>query len=132
LRGRICGHGPVSPSLLAITPGRSIVVSVIVLSFVIVGFSNLRLRRSTVATTAVRCATPKAPRAAGSYTIRWGTTQHNAHLRDPLAETGAAPAATQDLQRRLERSVSQARREKFGTSSGKPDPDQFNLPITDV
>jgi hypothetical protein len=35
------------------------VVSVIVLSFVIVGFSNLRLRRSTVATTAARCATPE-------------------------------------------------------------------------
>jgi hypothetical protein len=49
-------------------------VSVIVLSFVVVGLNNLRLRRSAVATSpAARCATPKAPRAA-SYTIRWGTT----------------------------------------------------------
>jgi transposase InsO family protein len=44
-----------------------------VLSFVIFGFSNLRLRRSAVATTAARCAKPKASRAA-SYTTRWGTT----------------------------------------------------------
>jgi hypothetical protein len=39
-------------------------VSVIVLSFVVVGFNNLRLRRSAVAASpAARCATPKRLRA---------------------------------------------------------------------
>lgn len=46
------------PSLSAITPGRSIMVLVIVLSFVVLGLNNLSLRRSAVATsTAALCAT---------------------------------------------------------------------------
>src|SRR5699024_12183154 len=62
-------------SLLAITPGRSIMVSVIVLSFVVVG------RWATSDYEEVRwppdwpraALRQKAPRAA-SYTTRWGTT----------------------------------------------------------
>ncbi|WP_254604434.1 hypothetical protein, partial [Leisingera sp. ANG59] len=61
-------------SLLAITPGRSIMVSVIVLSFVVIGFNNLRLRRCAVAASpAARCAKPMASRAA-SYTTGWDAT----------------------------------------------------------
>ncbi|WP_174149785.1 hypothetical protein [Leisingera sp. ANG59] len=49
-------------------------VSVIVLSFVVIGFNNLRLRRCAVAASpAARCAKPMASRAA-SYTTGWDAT----------------------------------------------------------
>jgi hypothetical protein len=55
-------------------------LSVIVLSFVVVGFNNLRLRTSAVATSpAARDATPRASRAT-SYTTSWGTTQRHGKI----------------------------------------------------
>lgn len=49
-------------------------VSVIVLSFVVVGFNNLRLRRRAAATSpTAHCVKPMASRAA-SYTTRRDTT----------------------------------------------------------
>ena len=62
-------------SLLAITSGRSTVVLVIVLSFVIAGLNNLRLRGSAVAARRPRVALRRStPRAAFFDTTRGGTT----------------------------------------------------------
>jgi len=58
--------------------------------------------------------------------------EENAGLKARLVETEAALADAVEAQRRLESIVSELRREKFGRTSEKLDPEQFNLPLEDV
>ena len=56
----------------------------------------------------------------------------NALLRARLAEVEATLAETQEANRRLQDIRHAAQREKFGKSSEKLSPDQFNLPLEDA
>lgn len=58
--------------------------------------------------------------------------EENALLKARLAETGAAPADAVEARKRPESIVSALRRERFGRTSEKPDPERFNLPLEDV
>ena len=58
--------------------------------------------------------------------------RENALLKARLAEVEATLAETQEANRRLEDILRAAQREKFGKSSEKLSPDQFNLPLEDA
>lgn len=58
--------------------------------------------------------------------------RENARLSARLAEVEAQLAEVQDANRRLEEILRAARRERFGKSSEKLSPDQFNLPLEDA
>ena len=58
--------------------------------------------------------------------------RENALLKARLAEVEAVLAEVQEANRRLEDIVRMAQREKFGKSSEKLSPDQFNLPLEDA
>lgn len=58
--------------------------------------------------------------------------RENALLKARLAEVEAALAEVQEANRRLESILRAAQRERFGKSSEKLSPDQFNLPWEDV
>ncbi|TGN68718.1 IS66 family transposase [Paracoccus liaowanqingii] len=56
----------------------------------------------------------------------------NAHLKARLAAVEAALAEVQEANRRLENILRSSQRERFGKSSEKLSPDQFNLPLEDA
>lgn len=58
--------------------------------------------------------------------------RENALLKARLAEVEATLAETQEANRRLQDILHAAQREKFGKSSEKRSPDQFNLPLEDA
>jgi transposase len=58
--------------------------------------------------------------------------RENALLKARLAEVEATLAETQEANRRLQDILRAAQREKFGKSSEKLSPDQFNLPLEDA
>lgn len=58
--------------------------------------------------------------------------RENALLKARLAEVEATLAETQEANRRLQDILRTAQREKFGKSSEKLSPDQFNLPLEDA
>jgi hypothetical protein len=59
-------------------------------------------------------------------------SRENAHLKARLAEVEAALVEVQEANRRLEGILRAAQRERFGKSSEKLSPDQFNLPLEDA
>ena len=59
-------------------------------------------------------------------------SRENAHLKARLAEVEAALAEVQEANRRLEGILRASQRERFGKSSEKLSPDQFNLPLEDA
>ena len=59
-------------------------------------------------------------------------SRENAHLKARLAEVEAALAVVQEANRRLEGILRASQRERFGKSSEKLLPDQFNLPLEDA
>ena len=59
-------------------------------------------------------------------------SRENAHLKARLAEVEAALAEMQEANRRLEGILRAAQRDRFGKSSEKLSPDQFNLPLEDA
>ena len=59
-------------------------------------------------------------------------SRENTHLKARLAEVEAALAEVQEANRRLEGILRAAQRDRFGKSSEKQSPDQFNLPLEDA
>jgi len=59
-------------------------------------------------------------------------SRENAHLKARLAEVEAALAEVQEANRRLEGILRASQRARFGKSSEKLSPDQFNLPLEDA
>ena len=59
-------------------------------------------------------------------------SRENAHLKARLAEVEAALLEVQEANRRLEGILRTSQRERFGKSSEKLSPDQFNLPLEDA
>ena len=59
-------------------------------------------------------------------------SRENAHLKARLAEVEAALAEVQEANRRLEGILRASQRERFGKSSERLSPDQFNLPLEDA
>ena len=59
-------------------------------------------------------------------------SRENAHLKARLAEVEVALLEVQEANRRLEGILRASQRERFGKSSEKLSPDQFNLPLEDA
>src|SRR6056297_1933654 len=59
-------------------------------------------------------------------------SRENAHLKARLVEVEAALAEMKEANRRLESILRASQRERFGKSSEKLSPDQFNLPLEDA
>ena len=59
-------------------------------------------------------------------------SRENAHLKARLAEVEAALLEVQEANRRLEGILRASQRDRFGKSSEKLSPDQFNLPLEDA
>ncbi|MBW7055754.1 transposase [Paracoccus bogoriensis] len=59
-------------------------------------------------------------------------SRENAHLTAGLSEVEAALLGLQEANRRLEDILRASQRERFGKSSGKLSPGQFNLPLEDA